>query len=60
MTEALILGLVGAGDIGAPLLFAMNAYRWNEVGSILSGLIAFILMVEFISNPLRGKLVRGY
>lgn len=30
-----ILGLVGAGGIGAPLIFAMNAYRWSEVGTIL-------------------------
>ena len=36
-TIAAILGLVGAGGIGAPLLFAMNAYRPSEVGSILIG-----------------------
>lgn len=35
LREASILGLVGAGGIGAPLIFAMNAYRWTEVGSIL-------------------------
>ena len=59
LREASILGLVGAGGIGAPLIFAMNAYRWNEVGSILIGLVVLILIVELISNRLRGKLVRG-
>lgn len=59
LREASILGLVAAGGIGAPLIFAMNAYRWNEVGSILIGLIILILIVELISNKLRGKLVRG-
>lgn len=59
LREASILGLVGAGGIGAPLIFAMNAYRWNEVGSILIGLVVLILIVELISNNLRGKLIRG-
>ena len=34
LRDATVLGLVGAGGIGAPLIFAMSAYRWNEVGSI--------------------------
>ncbi|MBU5594292.1 phosphonate ABC transporter, permease protein PhnE [Amphibacillus sp. MSJ-3] len=59
LREASILGLVGAGGIGAPLIFAMNAYRWNEVGSILIGLVILILIVEIYSNKIRGKLVRG-
>lgn len=59
MREASILGLVGAGGIGAPLIFAMNSYEWNQVGSILIGLVVFILIIEFISNKLRAKLVKG-
>ncbi|SHN30767.1 phosphonate ABC transporter, permease protein PhnE [Gracilibacillus kekensis] len=59
LREASVLGLVGAGGIGAPLIFAMNAYRWNEVGSILIGLVVLILIVEWSSNRLRNKLVRG-
>ena len=31
LRDATVLGLVGAGGIGAPLIFAMNSYRWNEV-----------------------------
>ncbi|WP_156855188.1 phosphonate ABC transporter, permease protein PhnE [Oceanobacillus sp. AG] len=59
LREASILGIVGAGGIGAPLIFAMNAYRWSEVGSILIGLVVLILLVEFFSNRIRTKLVRG-
>ncbi len=59
LREATILGLVGAGGIGAPLIFAMNAYRWNEVGSILIGLLVLIFLVEIISNRIRARLVRG-
>lgn len=59
LREAAVLGLVGAGGIGAPLIFAMNAYRWNEVGSILIGLLILIIIVELSSNRIRTKLVRG-
>ncbi|MGE7908681.1 phosphonate ABC transporter, permease protein PhnE [Lysinibacillus xylanilyticus] len=59
LRDATVLGLVGAGGIGAPLIFAMNAYKWSEVGAILLGLILLILVVEFVSNRIRTKLVRG-
>ena len=59
LRDATVLGLVGAGGIGAPLIFAMNAYRWNEAGSILWGLVVLILMVEYISTRIRTHLTRG-
>lgn len=59
LRDATVLGLVGAGGIGAPLIFAMNAYRWNEVGAILAGLIILVLLIEFISGKIRVKLARG-
>lgn len=57
--NASILGLVGAGGIGAPLIFAITSYRWNEAGSILFGLIFLVLVVENISSYIRNKLARG-
>ncbi len=57
--NASILGLVGAGGIGAPLSFAMSSYRWNEAGAILIGLIVLVIVVEQISSILRNKLARG-
>jgi phosphonate transport system permease protein len=57
--NAAILGLVGAGGIGAPLIFAMSAYRWREVGAILVALIIVVLIVEYYSTIIRNKLARG-
>ena len=59
LRDATVLGLVGAGGIGAPLIFAMSSYRWNEVGSILLGLIILVLIIEWISAKIRVKLARG-
>lgn len=59
LRDASVLGLVGAGGIGAPLIFAMNKNSWNEVGSILVGLVVLILIIEFISSKIRNKLIRG-
>lgn len=59
LRDASVLGIVGAGGIGAPLIFAMNSYRWNEVGSIIIGLIILVLIIEFISTKIRVKLARG-
>ena len=59
LRDATVLGLVGAGGIGAPLIFAMSSYRWNQVGAILAGLIVLILIIEVISGRIRVKLARG-
>lgn len=59
LRDATVLGLVGAGGIGAPLIFAMNAYRWEEAGAILAGLIVLVLIIEWISTKIRVKLARG-
>ena len=56
LRDATVLGLVGAGGIGAPLIFAMNAYRWEEAGAILAGLIVLVLIIEWISTKIRVKL----
>lgn len=57
--DASVLGLVGAGGIGAPLIFAMNAFDWDEVGAILCGLVVLVLVVEIVSTKIRTKLARG-
>lgn len=57
--DATILGLVGAGGIGASLLFAMSESRWNDVGAILFGLIILVLIVEKISTHIRKTITTG-
>lgn len=59
MRDAATLGLVGAGGIGAPLIFAMRSYKWDQVGSILIGLVVLVLLIEVLSNIIRTKLVKG-
>ena len=57
--DASILGLVGAGGLGTPLILAMAEQRWEDVGAYLLGLILLVLIVEFYSTKIRTKLVRG-
>lgn len=59
LRDASVLGLVGAGGIGAPLIFAMNSYRWDQAGSVLLGLIVLVLLVEVTSGKIRARLTNG-
>ncbi len=53
LREASVLGIVGAGGIGAPLIFAMNHYDWSQAGTICLGLAAMIWAVDGLSSRLR-------
>ena len=57
--NATILGLVGAGGIGATLIFAMGAYRWTDAAACLWGIVVVVLAVEFFSTKIRHKLITG-
>lgn len=59
LRDATVLGLVGAGGIGTPLIFAMSTYKWNQAGAMLLGLVIIVFLVEYISTHLRVKLARG-
>ncbi|MCD8054638.1 MAG: phosphonate ABC transporter, permease protein PhnE [Lachnospiraceae bacterium] len=54
--EASVLGLVGAGGIGAPLIYAMNQYKWSTAGAICLGLILLVWLVDLLSARLRRSL----
>lgn len=55
--SAAILGMVGAGGIGTPLLFAIQTRSWSRVGIILLGIIIMVTIIDWISGMLRKKLV---
>ncbi|MDT8717199.1 phosphonate ABC transporter, permease protein PhnE [Clostridium sp. 19966] len=55
--SASILGLIGAGGIGTPLIFALNARGWSRVGIILLGIIITVIIIEFLSSAIRKRLV---
>lgn len=49
LRDASVLGFVGAGGIGAPLLFSMNGYVWNMAGAYLLGLLVLVLAADAFS-----------
>ena len=53
LREAAVLGLVGAGGIGTPLLFAMNGYLWPQAGAYLLGLVVLVLVVGALADYAR-------
>ncbi|TCP69391.1 phosphonate ABC transporter, permease protein PhnE [Baia soyae] len=55
--SATILGIAGAGGIGAPMIFAMHGRDWDRVGIILLGIIIMVTLIDFISGRIRRKLV---
>lgn len=55
--SASVLGIIGAGGIGTPLLFAIQTRTWNRVGIILLGIIIMVTMIDWISGIFRKKLV---
>ncbi|GBG93687.1 phosphonate ABC transporter permease protein [Ligilactobacillus salitolerans] len=55
--SASILGMVGAGGIGTPLLFAIQTRNWPRVGIILLGIIVMVTVIDYISGTIRKKLV---
>nr|WP_240480012.1 phosphonate ABC transporter, permease protein PhnE [Paenibacillus fonticola] len=55
--SATILGIIGAGGIGTPLIFALSSRNWERVGIILLGIIVMITIIDMISGSIRKKLV---
>ena len=57
LRSASILGLIGAGGIGTPLIFALQTRSWDRVGIILIGLVIMVGIVDYISGKIREKIV---
>ncbi|WHY85724.1 phosphonate ABC transporter, permease protein PhnE [Neobacillus novalis] len=55
--SATILGVIGAGGIGTPLIFALTSRNWNRVGIILLGIIVMVTLIDLISGYLRKKII---
>lgn len=54
---AAVLGMVGAGGIGAPLIFAIQKPAWGRVGIMLVGIILVVSLIDIGSGWLRRRLV---
>lgn len=57
LRAATILGLVGAGGIGLPLIQRLQLRHWNEVSSILIVIVAVVIVVDTFSSLLRRRIV---
>ena len=56
LREAAVLGLVGAGGLGTPLLFAMNGYLWSQAAAYLLGLLVLVLAAGAMADRTRRRL----
>jgi phosphonate transport system permease protein len=52
-----ILGIVGAGGIGVPLIFASMQRKWEEVGMMLIVIIIVVTIIDLISAQIRKRIV---
>lgn len=57
--NASVLGLVGAGGIGYPLIAAMQNNRWTDASAYLLGLIVTVIAVETFATKARRQLTYG-
>ena len=57
MRAATTLGLVGAGGIGASLIFAIRGRFWERVGIIIIVLVVTVTIIDILSSRIRKKLV---
>jgi phosphonate transport system permease protein len=58
MRAASTLGLVGAGGIGAPLLFAIRSRSWDRTFTIVLVLIITVTIIDYISGRIRKNLIK--
>jgi len=57
LRAASVLGLVGAGGIGAPLIQRLQFRRWDEISMIMMVIIVVIIVVDALSSSVRRRLV---
>lgn len=52
--ESAVIGIVGAGGIGATLNTAIDRYEYDSAGAILLIVIAIVMVAEYASSYVRG------
>lgn len=57
LRSATILGMVGAGGIGIPLIQRLQFRKWAEVSMLLLVIVGFIVVIDAISSQIRRRLV---
>lgn len=54
--ESTVIGLVGAGGVGAVLNTAMGRYDYNTAAAILIVIVVLVMLGEYASGGIRGRL----
>ncbi|CRI66768.1 Phosphonate transport systems inner membrane component [Thiocapsa sp. KS1] len=57
--SSVVLGLVGAGGIGAELATSMEMFRYDQAATIVLMIFVLVMAVETLSSHLRAKLIGG-
>lgn len=53
--ESAVIGIVGAGGVGATLNTALDRYEYDSAAAILILIIAIVLVTEYVSGWVRGR-----
>lgn len=57
--SSVVLGLVGAGGIGAELAVSMEMFRYDQAATIVLMIFALVLVVERFNSVMRARLIDG-
>ncbi|MBM7635025.1 phosphonate ABC transporter, permease protein PhnE [Geomicrobium sediminis] len=57
LRSATVLGMVGAGGLGAPLIIASRSREWEQVGMMLLIIIVVVTLVDILSRNIRKRIV---
>ena len=57
ISEAAVLGLVGAGGIGLQLQSSLNTLAWPQVTLILIVILFAVIVGEWVSAKVRGAIM---
>lgn len=53
--ESAVIGIVGAGGIGATLNTAMDRYEFDSAAAVILVIIGIVLLTEYVSGWIRGR-----
>lgn len=59
LKDATVLGIVGAGGIGSPLMQSISSFKYNRVAAFLWTLVLLVVIIEWISTKIRARLAHG-
>lgn len=54
--ESAVIGIVGAGGIGATLNTAMDRYEYSTAAAVILIIIAIVMLTEYVSSHLRARI----